>query len=95
MRFRGGSRSGSADAPLAAALKRALETVDAAAPEPLTGPAILKLEGEPPAPVDERLLYPALHALEADWKIRAEWATDAQGVRHRTYRMRPLLPHHR
>ena len=38
------------------------------------------------------LLYPALHSLEADWKLQAMWLSDANGVRRRIYRKRRLLP---
>jgi DNA-binding PadR family transcriptional regulator len=67
----------------------------------LTGPAILRRLGEQSAdgPADdggavtnESLLYPALHGLEADWTIRAEWQVGSDGVRHRSYRARRLLP---
>jgi DNA-binding PadR family transcriptional regulator len=41
---------------------------------------------------DQSLLYPALHSLEAGWKIQARWQSDAGGTKHRTYRRRRLLP---
>jgi hypothetical protein len=41
---------------------------------------------------DQSLLYPALHSLEADWKVQATWVANADGIRHRTYRRRRLLP---
>jgi hypothetical protein len=88
--MRGLTRSGAADAPLAAARKRVLRAIDNPGQEALTGPAILRLEAEPRTPADESLLYPALHGLEADWKIEAGWVTDVRGVRHRTYRRRRL-----
>lgn len=45
------------------------------------------------SPGDQALLYPALYGLEATWQVQAMWLPDAQGVRHRTYRKRRLLPH--
>lgn len=42
---------------------------------------------------DQSLLYPALHSLEADWRLKAAWLPDAGGVRRRTYRKRRLVPH--
>jgi hypothetical protein len=89
--MRGLSRSGAADAPLAAARKRVLRAIGGPGQEALTGPAILRLEAESPTPPDESLLYPALHGLEADWQIQADWVTDARGIRHRAYRRRGLL----
>jgi hypothetical protein len=41
---------------------------------------------------DQSLLYPALHSLEARWKIQATWQSDAGGTKHRTYPKRRLLP---
>lgn len=59
----------------------------------LSGPAILRrMTVRPTEPGDQRLLYPALHSLEAGFKIRAEWRSDADGARHRVYRKRRLLP---
>lgn len=40
---------------------------------------------------DEPSLYPVLHRLEADWKIRATWQAGADGTLHRTYRRRRLM----
>jgi DNA-binding PadR family transcriptional regulator len=45
-----------------------------------------------PNPGDQSLLYPALHSLEADGRAEATWQSDAEGIRHRTYRRRRLLP---
>jgi hypothetical protein len=45
-----------------------------------------------PNPGDQSLLYPALHSLEADWRVQARWLPDANGIWHRTYRKRRLLP---
>jgi hypothetical protein len=44
-------------------------------------------------PRDQSLLYPALHSLEADWRLEAAWLPDAGGVRRRTYRKRRFGPH--
>ena len=44
-------------------------------------------------PADASLLYPALHSLEADWRLEAAWLPKAGGVRRRTYRKRRLAPH--
>jgi hypothetical protein len=72
----------------------------------LTGPVIFRrmhersTDAEPgarleagPNPGDQSLLYPALHSLEADGRVQATWVSDANGLRHRTYRKRRLLPH--
>jgi DNA-binding PadR family transcriptional regulator len=90
--------------PLASERRRVLEALDG---EVLTGPAILRRMRERPigaeagaevgaadrvAPGDESLLYPAMHSLEADWKLKAMWLPDGDGGRHRTYRKRRLLP---
>jgi hypothetical protein len=59
----------------------------------LSGPAILRrMTGRPTEPSDQRLLYPALHSLEAGFKIQAAWRSDGDGTRHRVYRKRRLLP---
>jgi hypothetical protein len=96
--------------PLADARRRALQAVDVPGYEPLTGPEILRRMTESAAevetgpgpgadraisPDDQALLYPALHSLEADWKVQATWVADADGMRHRTYRRRQLLPRSR
>jgi hypothetical protein len=44
-------------------------------------------------PADASLLYPALHSLEADWRLEAAWLPEAGGVRRRTYRKRRFGPH--
>lgn len=54
--------------------------------EPLSGPAVLRLSA-----ADERLLYPALHRLEAEWKLRATWQPDEVGRPRRVYRRRTPL----
>jgi hypothetical protein len=80
--------------------ERVLEALDG---EVLTVPAILRRMHERSTgaeagavhgaePGDQSLLYPALHSLEADWKLQARWLSDANGMRRRTYRERRLLP---
>jgi len=86
---------------LAGERKRVL---DALRGEALTGPAILRRMSERSTaadagaagraePGDQSLLYPALHSLEADWRLEATWLPEAGGVRRRTYRKRRLVPH--
>ena len=86
-------------ARLARERERVLEALDG---EALSVPAILRrmaersTGGEAGAlhgaeASDQSLLYPALHSLEADWKLQARWLSDANGVR-RVYRKRRLLP---
>ena len=88
--------------PLADERKRVLEELGT---EPLSGLAVFRrirersAGGEAEAGEsaqahsgDQILLYPALHSLEAGWKIQATWESDAGGTKHRTYRRRRLLP---
>ncbi|MGD0863637.1 MAG: hypothetical protein ABSA21_12940 [Candidatus Limnocylindrales bacterium] len=86
--------------PLADERKRVLAAVKDLGCELLTGPVIFRrmhersTEARPeagPNPGDQSLLYPALHSLEADWSVQATWLSDANGIRHRTYRKRRLL----
>jgi DNA-binding PadR family transcriptional regulator len=56
----------------------------------LTGPAISR-RVRTAASMDESMLYPALHSLEASWTLRASWETDGDGNRRRTYRRRRFL----
>jgi len=65
-----------------------LDALDAAS---LSGPAISR-RVRTAASMDESLLYPALHSLEANWTLRARWETDGDGHRRRTYRRRRFLP---
>jgi hypothetical protein len=44
------------------------------------------------AAADEPDIYPVLHRLEADWKVRAPWQIGADGAPHRAYRRRRLMP---
>ena len=92
-----------ADTPLEAARKRVLQAVDVLGPEAMTGSVIFRRMSDRSAetetgagrgiqPGDQSLLYPALHSLEADWEVQAAWVTDANGIHHRTYRKRRLLP---
>jgi hypothetical protein len=91
--------------PLADARERVLVAVDELDGGAATGPAILRRMherltdtehgerlGADPNSGDQSLLYPALHSLEADWRIQARWLPDANGIRYRTYRKRRLLP---
>lgn len=91
---------GEASARLARERERVLEALDG---EALSVPAILRRMNERSTraevgtehgaePSDQRLLYPALHSLEADWKLQAGWLSDANGMRRRIYRKRRLLP---
>jgi hypothetical protein len=86
--------------PLADERKRVLEALDGEAP---SGPVVFRRIRERSAwpegeagygmkPGDQSLLYPALHSLEAGWKLQAAWQSDAGGTKHRTYRKRRLLP---
>ena len=86
--------------PLADERKRVLEALDG---EALSGPVVFRRIRERSAwpegeaghgmePGDQSLLYPALHSLEAGWKLQAAWQSDAGGTKHRTYRKRRLLP---
>jgi len=78
---------------LAAQRRSVLDALSEAA-GPLTGRAISILIGgsDDRIAADERLLYPALHGLEASGKIRAAWLPGPDGTLRRTYRMRPLWP---
>jgi DNA-binding PadR family transcriptional regulator len=77
---------------LAAERRRVLKALDGGA---LTGPAVMRRisenTGVAAAPGDESLLYPALHSLEAEWRLTATWHSDAHGSPRRTYRRRRLL----
>jgi DNA-binding PadR family transcriptional regulator len=86
--------------PLAGERKRVLDELGN---EPLTGLAIFRRMhgrsaggeaevGGSTQPGDQRLLYPALHSLEASWTLSARWVTDEGGTRRRTYRRRRFLP---
>jgi DNA-binding PadR family transcriptional regulator len=95
-----GPNAGHGATPLARARKRALEALDRGA---MTGSAIFRrirersAGGEAEASEsaqsgDQSLLYPALHSLEAGWKLQATWQSDPGGTKHRTYRRRRLIP---
>ena len=86
--------------PLADERKRVLEALDG---EALSGSVVFRRMRERTngagavnaghaQPGDQSLLYPALHSLEAGWKLQATWQSDASGTKHRTYRKRRLLP---
>jgi DNA-binding PadR family transcriptional regulator len=80
---------------LAVERRRVLDALRAGRGEALTGPAInLRIGGSSTTHLttaDEHLLYPALHSLEADWRLEAMWLADAGGRRRRVYRRRRLL----
>ena len=91
---------------LAGERQRVLDAVEDLDGVVLTGPVIFRrmharsTDAEPgarpeagPNPGDQSLLYPALHSLEADGRVQATWVSDANGLRHRAYRKRRLLPH--
>jgi len=48
--------------------------------------------GRRPEPGDQALLYPALHSLESSWTVEASWFRGDDGLPHRTYRRRRILP---
>lgn len=87
---------------LAAERRRLLQALDG---EVMTGPALFRRirersaetetetgVGHAVAKDDESLLYPALHGLEASWRLQAAWLADPTGKRRRIYRKRRLLP---
>jgi DNA-binding PadR family transcriptional regulator len=83
------------DTPALAERRRSvLEALSKSAGNPLTGRAISSLIGSSGDRVaaDERLLYPALHGLEASGKVRAAWLPGPDGRLRRTYRMRQSRP---
>ncbi|HEX7491802.1 MAG TPA: hypothetical protein VF337_08890 [Candidatus Limnocylindrales bacterium] len=71
--------------PLAAERHRVL---GALADDSLTSLAVARRLGAVPAERDHRLLIPALHGLEADGRLTANWQPGADGLPHRTYRKR-------
>ena len=84
--------------PLADERKRVLEAFDGVT---LSGPAVFRrirersacAEGEAGHGMEPGDRFgPALHSLEAGWKLQAAWQSDAGGTKHRTYRKRRLLP---
>ena len=83
-------RSGTAS--LADERRRILDALDGGA---LTGAAIIGrvAAGRPARPGVQAYLYPALYSLEAGGLLRATWQPGPDGVRHRTYRKRSLIPH--
>ena len=95
-----GPNAGQGASPLARECKRVLEALGR---EALAGSVVfLRMRGRSNGagavnagqahPGDQSLLYPALHSLEAGWKLQATWQSDASGTKHRTYRKRRLLP---
>ena len=85
-------RPRSRTASLADERRRVLEALGGDA---LTGPAIFgRIDaGRLAHSGDQAHLYPALYSLEAGWRLRAAWRPGPDGVRHRTYRRRSLIPH--
>jgi hypothetical protein len=73
--------------PLAKERQRVLEAL---ADAPLSSSGVVGRIHTAPAEVDQSLLFPALHGLEADGRLQAAWRSDANGVPHRTYRRRRL-----
>jgi hypothetical protein len=95
-----GPNAGKGAIPLARERNRVLEALGR---ETLTGSVVFRRMRERSngagavnaghaQPGDESLLYPALHSLEAGWKLQATWQSDAGGTKHRAYRKRRLLP---
>lgn len=84
---------------------RALAAIDDLDGVGATGPAVLRrlrersfagnsgaaAEDAGATSPDEPNLYPVLHRLEADWRIRATWQAGADGTLHRTYERRRLM----
>jgi DNA-binding PadR family transcriptional regulator len=64
----------------------------ALAGDALTSSAVARRLPAPAAETDQSLLFPALHSLEADGCLKAEWRSGPDGLLHRTYRRRRLLP---
>jgi DNA-binding PadR family transcriptional regulator len=62
--------------------------MEAIGSERLSGYEVLVRLGEPPAAPEppEPALYPTLHRLEADGRLRASWSTDPFGRTRRLYR---------
>jgi hypothetical protein len=73
---------------LGSRIRGAIDGIDGGA---ATGPAVLRRLRERSG-LDESLLCPILHRLEADWKLDATWRADAGGAIHRTYRRRRWIP---
>jgi predicted DNA-binding ArsR family transcriptional regulator len=75
--------------PLAAERRRVMEAL---ADGSLTSSAVARRLGAAPAKRGQPLLFPALHSLEADGRLTADWQTGSDGLPRRTYRKRHLLP---
>jgi len=95
-----GPNAGQGASPLVRERNRVLEALGR---ETLTGSVVFRrmrersngavaLDAGRAHPDDQSLLYPALHSLEAGWKLQATWQSDASGTKHRTYRERRPLP---
>jgi DNA-binding PadR family transcriptional regulator len=64
----------------------------ALAADSLASSAIARRLPAPSADSDQSLLFPALHSLEADGRLTAEWRLGTDGRPRRTYRRRRLIP---
>ena len=71
--------------PLAAERYRVLEALG---DDSLTSSAVARRLGAVPAERNQSLLFPALHGLEADGRLTANWQPGTDGLPHRTYRKR-------
>ena len=72
--------------------KERQRVLEALAGAPLTSSGVAGCIHSAPAEVDQSLLFPALHGLEADGRLRAGWRPDARGIPRRTYLCRRFLP---
>lgn len=66
--------------------------LEALAGDRLNSSAIARSIHSSAADPDQSLLFPALHKLEADGRLKAEWRPGIDGRQHRTYRKRRLVP---
>jgi DNA-binding PadR family transcriptional regulator len=62
--------------------------LEALADDSLTSSAVARRLGAVSAERDDRLLFPALHGLEADGGLTAKWQPGSDGLPHRIYRRR-------
>ena len=73
---------------IAAERRRVLEAL---ADGSLTSSAVARRLGPASPEGSQSLLFPALHGLEADGRLAANWRTGADGLARRTYTKRRLL----
>jgi DNA-binding PadR family transcriptional regulator len=66
--------------------------LEALAGDRLNSSAIARSIHSSAGETDQSLLFPALHSLEADGRLTAEWQLGTDGRQHRTYRKRRLVP---